>query len=931
MTPRSLGLRAARLLPLLGAIAALLIAAPTHAQEQHTVRGEVVDSVGRPVQNAMVVALNRADSVLVQFAIAEGDGRFLIRDLGAGEYILQVTSLGYGTVRRDFEVGAADVDAGRVVMAIVAAELDPLIVNVEQVPFVNRRDTLDYNAAAFQLRANASVEDLLASLPGVQVEDDGTIVAQGEQVTQILVDGKEFFGGNATIATRNLPADAVERVQIYDQKSDMAEFTGIEDGEEQRTLNLQLRESARSGNFGTATGAVGGEQGGAAPVGPETTAQLRYQQSASINRFSPNLQLALLGGMNNINQSPVAFGGGRSGRNGGGGNGGNGLTEAMALGANVGYDPGNDRWIRGSYFFNGSDNVEDQSLQREQFLGEDLSQSLDQLTSSRTDTRSHRLNLNAQYQFSEGHDLRFRGNFSAGSTDRTRIQNQTTLFPDGGLVNSAVTNLDSESDNLGGNAQLTWRKRLGDSGRSLVFEARGNVNDRDSSSDLETEIGTPSVGDIVTYDELVQLQTQDNLTTSESQRIALTQPLDDARRKVLEVYAERRSVSEEQVQSVFDVSGGTQVFDPALSSNLDQGYDYLNGGFRLSRNTESTFLTIGAEYQRSSLDGRVLDRDQRIERDFDFFLPSAVFRWEIEEGWTLEGNYRASAREPDARELQPFVDNTDPLNIYVGNPGLDPEFRHSISLNQRYFDQFTFRNIGAFARFTYTTDAIQLARSTDSRGVQTVTPLNTDDGWSLNTGIDFSTPLRSIGAEIELGYDLAWSRQQQLLNLEDNLTNIVRNGLSLSLENRRKTSFDLEGGVDFNFNDVTYSLNERLNQSYVNTTLNGRAEWYPSDAWTIGSSIQHRIFDEEVFGPGQNVTLWQASLSRFFMDQKGELQLVAFDLLDQNQGVAFVNSANFVQESRTASLGRHFMLRVVYRIGRTMGGGSSRGGLRERP
>lgn len=915
-------------LALLALVSLLAVGAgAAEAQDRHGARGTVVDSAGQGITNAMVVALSRADSVLIAYALSDGDGRFLVQDLEAGDYVLQVTSMGYGTVRRDFSVASEMVDFGRVVMAVVAAELDPLVVSAEQVPFVNRRDTLDYNAAAFQLRANASVEDLLARLPGVQVEDDGTIVAQGEEVTQVLVDGKEFFGGDPTVATRNLPADAVERIQIYDRRSDMAEFTGIEDGEEERTVNLELREDARNGTFGHVTGALGGEQGGAAPVGPEADAQLRYQQSVALNRFSPTLQLALLGGMNNINQSAVALRGRGGGRDSGAG--GEGFTEALAVGTHVGFNPSEDRWIRGSYFFNRSDNTRDQILQREQLLDASVSQSLDQLTAQTSDDRGHRLNLNAQYEFTEGHDIRLRGSFNAASTSLDRSQVQTTLGPDGALVNDVSSLLATSGDNLSGDARLTWRKRISDSGRSLVFEARADLSDRESESNLDSRIGTPGPGDVLTYQEILQLQRQNSDAFTESQRLALTQPVGGAR--VLELYAERRSVSEDQVQSVFDLAGGTPLVDAALSSRLDQGYDYLNGGVRLSRNTDRTFLTLGAEYQRSSLEGQVLDQGPPIARDFDFVLPSANFRWEIRDGWNLSARYQASAREPDARELQPFVDNTDPLNVYVGNPELEPEYRHSLTLEQLYFDAFTFRNIFAYARFTYARDAIQLDRSVDDRGVQTVIPRNTDGGWSANGGIDFATPIRRLGAEIDLGYDLFYSRAQQLLNTRENETTILRNGLNLSVENRRKTRFDLEAGVRLNFNDVRYSLSEGQNQAYLNTTLRAEAEWYPSDAWTMATSVNHQMFDEAVFGPGQDVTLWQASISRYFMEEQGELQLLAFDLLDQNQGVSFLNSANFVQESRTASLGRHIMLRFVYRLGGTPGRGAGmRGGMRSR-
>jgi hypothetical protein len=205
---------------------------PAGAQETHDVRGIVADSAGGGVEGAMVVVLALPDSILTKFSLTDGDGRFTLRRVPVGAYILQVTMVGHQTVRNELTVGPSDVEVGSIAIQVLAVEMEELIVSVDHVPFVSRRDTLDYNALAFEVRPNATVEELLARLPGIEVDSDGTIRAQGEEVRNVLVDGKEFFGSDPTIATRNLPAEAVERVQVYDKESDMAEFTGIADGQE---------------------------------------------------------------------------------------------------------------------------------------------------------------------------------------------------------------------------------------------------------------------------------------------------------------------------------------------------------------------------------------------------------------------------------------------------------------------------------------------------------------------------------------------------------------------------------------------------------------------------------------------------------------------------------------------------------------------------
>ena len=286
----------------------LAITPSVDAQETYDVRGVVADSAGAGIDGAMIVALALPDSLLTKYALSNGNGSFTLSRVPAGEYLLQITMVGHQTVRQPFSITAADIDAGTINLAVLVVEMEALVVSVDHVPFVNRRDTLDYNARAFVTRPNATVEELLARLPGIEVDADGTVRAQGEEVRNVLVDGKEFFGSDPTIATRNLPADAIERIQVYDKQSDMAEFTGIADGQEERTINLELREDARRGYFGQAVGGLGGGLEPVAVIEAQPNGRTRYNESLNINRFSPTTQLALLGNANNVNEAGFAWG-----------------------------------------------------------------------------------------------------------------------------------------------------------------------------------------------------------------------------------------------------------------------------------------------------------------------------------------------------------------------------------------------------------------------------------------------------------------------------------------------------------------------------------------------------------------------------------------------------------------------------------------------
>jgi len=912
-------------------------AIPAAAQETHDVRGIVADSAGAGVEGAMVVVLALPDSILTKFSLTDGNGAFTLRRVPVGEYILQVTMVGHQTVR-DSLVVRADVDVGAIPIQVLAVEMEELIVSVDHVPFVSRRDTLDYNALAFEVRPNATVEELLARLPGIEVDSDGTIRAQGEEVRNVLVDGKEFFGSDPTIATRNLPADAVERVQVYDRESDMAEFTGIADGEEERTINLELREDARRGTFGHVVGGLGGGLEPSAVVESQPDGRTRYNEAVNFNRFSPSTQLALLGGANNVNEEGfrwgdvVSFsgagGGGRGGGPGGiqlGGGRNDGCTETLAVGVNASHDFAEDRWIRTSYFFTTLDNTRNEVTQQQQLLGSTVAALADASEEQVTESSTHRLDVNAQYALSEGHDLRLRGSLNLGSSASTSLAwNQTTL--DGSVQNEGASSNVVNASDLGGSARLTWRKRLSEGGRAVVMEARANLQEPETTGNLET---TRQVldrsGELVT-EEVFQDQSRTGRTLSLSERLSLTQPL--GQNSVLEAFGEHRSVDENQDNSVFDIGTGVPILNDQLSSGFERSYSYLEGGLRFNRNTEDARFTLGLEVQGSNLEGTIRDRDERIENGYTHVLPSANLRVQFDDSKTLSFRYRTSTREPSMTQLQPFADNTNPTRIYVGNPNLTPEYSHSLNADYRFFDQFSFVNLFTYIRFSFTDNDIVNSRVYDDRALQTVRPVNVDHSWSANGGLSYGRPIRPIGARINAEYSVSHTRGVELLNEQENESRVWQNTLDASIDNRDKDIYDLRAGARLSFHNVAYTLNDELNQSYLDRTFYGSGRIRFGVGWTLMTSLNYRLYDEAVFGAGdRNVAMLNASLAKLAMNDRVEIALVGFDLLDQNKGVTYTNGASFIQERRAETLGRYVMLRVMYRIG-TLGRAGHRPGGR---
>ncbi|WP_419934431.1 outer membrane beta-barrel protein [Candidatus Palauibacter sp.] len=950
--------RAVRLRPAarLGVLAglALLAAAPRPAQAQteFRVNGVVADTTGAALSGAMVVALAQPDSVLTTFTTTNGEGVFVLGNLLPGEYLLQVTLIGHATIRQDLTIAGEHVDVGTIQMQVMAVEMDPLVITLDHVPFLNRRDTLGYNALAFQTRPNATVEDLLRQLPGIEVETDGTITAQGEDVENVLVDGKEFFGGDPKVATQNLPADAVERVQVYDKESDMAEFTGIADGEEERTINLELKEEARTGYFGRMSGGLGADVQGTAVspgFGESVAAQLPargesgafsggipYAGALTLNRFTPTTQLGLIGSGNNVNQAGFGWGdvissagGGRGGGGDFGGGGDDGLTETVALGLNASHDFGTDNWVRTSYFLSTLDNFQNETRRQEQLLGTDASSLVDRATRTQTDNASHRVNLNSQLTFSEGHDLRLRGNFNARNSLLDRVDFQDTRSGAGQFLTTAATDYDVDSNSLGGDARLTWRKRLNDNGRSLVAEARVNLSDSDSFTDLTSTIEGDPGNPRAQRGDLFQEQTNIGQTLTHSLRLSMTQPVG---RGVLEVYGERSATDENEDQSVFDIFADGRTRNALLSSGFERTYSYLRGGFRFNRTSDAGRLVLGLRVQGSNLNGTIVDRDEEIANGYTHVLPNAEYRLQLTDTRTLNFRYTTSTREPRMTDLQPFVDNRDPLRIRMGNPDLEPEYTHRLRTEYRFFDTFSFVNLFTFANVSFTGNDISQSRMVTPRGVQTIAPVNLGNAWSASGGANFGTPLRFMGGQVDLNYRLSYSSSTEFVNQAENRNQTLSHTVGVELENRAKEDFDIRGGAKLSFSDVRYSLNEELNEGYLNSTLYARGDVYLGQ-WTLGTEFTYSLYDQDLFGPGRNVALWEASLRRLIFNDRAEIRLVAFDVLGQNQGVTYTNSPGFIQERRVESLTQYLMLNFTWYLGsRSMagGGGGRRGGGRFR-
>jgi len=894
-----------------------------------TLEGRVTDSVGVALPAASVVLLEKQDSVLNTFGLADGEGRFSLRRVEPGDYILQISYLGYRNHWQSVQVRAGNpkVDLGVIVMQQASAELAAVEVKADRAPLALRNDTLEYNAAAFKTQPGAVVEDLLKKLPGVQVQPDGSIKAQGETVRKVLVDGKEFFGDDPKIATKNLPADAVNKVQVYDKKSDRAEFTGIEDGRDEKTINLKLKDDKKQGYFGNAT--LGG--------GTEN----RYEGRFNVNRFGRRTQMSALGMANNTNQQGFSFedyinfmgglgnfmsGGGRGGgvrislnsEDVGGladGNLQNGFTTTWAGGANLNTEFSKRTSLSVNYFYNRLQNEMARTASRENLLGSQnfgSEEAEDRLTRN----ANHRLNLTLKHKLDSFQNLTLRSRMTFNDALFSSLANSQTYDPEGAEQNRGLRDYDSDGQQLRGNASLVYRRRFGRKGRALVADASFNSGSdrRDGLLFSENIFFRNSLPDTLP---VRQRQAYDDDATNWGGSLSYTEPL--GKRRYIEWTAEHQQYANRTVKDFYDRTSDTptpgEVFNPLLSNRFRRGYRYDHAGMNYLLNRSKYNLTAGAAVQHSALEGELLSSETTLRRTFTRVLPAVFFNYDFKTGRDFGLEYSTALREPSLEQLQPVVDNSDPLSTYTGNPDLRPEYAHTLSTRFLNFDQFTMTSIFANLNATYVSDRITNASTVDSLFRRNLRPVNVAQDLTLNGYASFNTPLRFIKTNLSLNLNATYNRGILFVNEAENLTDRWVNSAEIRFDNRKKDWVDWSVGTSLSHNSTRYSVSTALDQAFVNQVYTGEVTVFPNKKWAVGTGLDYSIYSKEAFGERRAVPLWRASLTRYVLkNNKGQIKIAAFDLLNRNIGISRNSQLNYLEEVRIRNLGRYVMASFAYSL-----------------
>jgi hypothetical protein len=927
------------LLLLTGAVAAM-------AQKGATIKGVAFDTISKqPVTGATVTVLDRKDSSLVSFTMTGNEGRFEVRGVPDGAYRLLITHVNYHNSNKYFTVsGNKEMDLGSLALSDKNKVLEEVVVMAEAPPVTMINDTIQYNAGSFKVQPNATVEQLLKKLPGVQVDKEGNIKAQGEKVNKVLVDGKEFFGNDPKIATKNLPADAVDKVQVYDKQSDQAQLTGFEDGNYEKTINLKLKKDKKKGLFGKANAGIGNKD--------------RAEGKFNINSFKGARQFSAIGMANNTNAEGFSFmdmlnftgelarmqrGGGGNininisgedaaamGLNGGNRN--NGINTAWGGGLNYNNIIGTKLDFQGNYFYNHYNPRQESHIQR-QYLLPDSTYFYNQNSFSNNKNDNHRLNLNMLFQLDSMSTLRVAPSISYQQTKNRSDRDYQTLSEEMNLTNEGFSNSRADNEGYTFRNDLIWRKKFARKGRTLSLSLQTSLNESNGGGSLYSinSFYNPN-GSLFKKDTLNQLNETMTSLKGYTARIVYTEPI--WKRSLLEFSAgksDSRNLSEKTTNDYNKLNGKYDVLNSNLTNDFENTYGYTTAGIRLRTQKKKFSYAIGAGWQQAELEGKIITgtKDSVISKTFRNILPNARFQYNFTRFKSLAINYNTSTNQPSASQLQPVPDNSNPLNIRLGNPELKQEFTHTITGHLNLISPYKNKNLFMFFNIQATHNKIVNYDTISALGIKTTKPVNVNGVFNLNSEISYSRPVKFIKGTVEISSNAGLFKTTQFINqaANDIKTFTIGPHLRVDVNPTEKLNLALEAGI--NYNKTKYSLQSALNTNYLSQEYGGSVDWQLPKGFFFSTDFNYTINSQRASGFNIKVPLWNAAISkRVLKFNRGEIKLAVRDILNQNIGISRNTNNNYIEDARALTLRRFFLLSFTYSLSKTGLNNAGGGGMR---
>jgi hypothetical protein len=906
----------------------LLLGSQVNAQNV-TIEGTVMDSSSKKTLISATVSIAKAtDSSLLNFTRADEDGFFRFKNIAPGKYLLSVSYVGYAPLWLGIKVGATPtLSLGNIYM-MDASSLSDVTVTARRPPVVINGDSIEFNSENFKTVPNAVVEDMLKKMPGIEVDKSGAITVNGKSVTKVYVNGKEFFTGDPKMATKNLPADAVDKIQVYDRKSDQAMFTGIDDGNEETAINIKTKKDRKQSTFGK-IGSAFGTPG-------------RFDGQGNVNRINNDEQYSFIGTANNVNKQNfnngdiTNFSGGGGGRGGGGMtinfSGGDGGTDANARGIADTYSLGgnysnvlNDKKMD----FNTNANASDvsryntsNSFTQNLIPGNNFNRISNSISNSRN--QQQRFNATIDNKVSESFSYRFTPNFSKQHNTSNSESTTSTTLPDGTPTNGTATNSSSVSDATNISNTLLLRKKFEKKGRTISSTLTQGYNESLSNGSQFTDQLFYTKG-VLTKDSILDQQNKrKGLTQSYSANVVYTEPI--TKKSLLEFNAYLNQNNSSSSKRVFDKSGANGQYDllnTRLTNEFNSEYTYAGGGMNYRLNQKKYNFSTGFSLQNAMLNGVNTSTSTKIKQEFKDILPSAMFQYNYSQTQNLNFTYRTSTNQPSLTQLQPVLDQSNINNQSIGNPNLKRTYNHN--LNLRFFSTkiLSQRNFFALlnAQFANNSivnyDSILPTRQTLSK------PVNVNGIYRVNATVNYGFGVKKLYSRINFSLNAGYNNNVNYANGVLNTIIIKSFAPSINYTFSLDEVLDLTLVARHNYNNTNNAINKALNTNYVTRIYNADVINYLPFNIVMSQSMNYTINEGRAAGFNTAIPIWNASISKYFMKNKrAELKISAFDILNKNVGISRNVSANQIVDQSYNVINQYFLIGFTYSLQKSGLGGA---------
>lgn len=888
------------------------------ARAQYTISGKVTDTVNLAATQFTSVSLLRAsDSMLQAFTRANEQGDFLLQTDTTGKYLILIAHPSFLTYIDLVDVQQTSTSLGHIAL-LSRKQLLQEVVITDARAIVIKGDTIEYAADSFKTRVFDNVDELLKKLPGLEIGRDGKIKAYGEEVKKMLVDGEEFFSDDPAIVAQTLRAASVDKVQVFDKKSDQAAFTGIDDGERIKTINLKLKDNAKQGYFGKVSG-------GAGPPG-------YWENQAMINAFKGKRKIAVYGLMSNTSTNGLDWNDQRKYGDGGdmnfdeesggffvSGDGsdfdGEGLPKSWTGGGHY-----SNKWMGDSLSFNGNYKyakaiAESENNSMTRYILPDT-QYINTVNSAKTSIgQKHKINTTTEYQIDSTSSLKLKlgGNYGKTQTGSRYVSKAESAA--GGLINDNVRLQQSESEDKGLSASLLYRKRFRKKGRTFSANFTGNLNEQHSNSILQSKINLYAIN---STDSLNQNKVNDNKTLTGNLKLTYSEPLSKIASLELNYGLNINNNNADNRTMDRDGAGGSDVINPDFSSHYIFNVATNQGGASVRFNFKKINFSFGGNIADTRFKQDDLMYDTSYSYHYVNFFPRVSFMFSKSQQSSLRFNYSGRTQQPTMEQLQPLRNNTDPLNIAIGNPDLKQAFKHTFDLDYNSYKVMSGTSIYLSGYFNIIQNAISQQQDVDISGKRTYRYVNVDGNFG--SGLYGYYGFKKIGnLHPGLGLNMSYDRFNNFINGLANRNNNLEGGPDFSFRYDKDTTFD----ISYNFNPAYH-----LNRSSIREDI--RTEYWTFEqrldgnlnlplGIKLGTSVTWNI--RQRLDPAErnnNVFRWNAYISKAMLkDRSLVAKCYVNDILDQNIGYNRTTNAEYIAENTYNTIRRYFLFSLTWNFTKT--------------